>query len=120
VLEIGGINEDGESLNAEMIGDYTDLNLTVYYAPRALANIVCFNDLKDKCEVNYNSHDDFFHVVTQAGNQFIFKATEKFYICDLDSGSNSFESHVLVSKSQTHLPGVNSTVKANEFAFTKS
>jgi hypothetical protein len=92
-LSAGGIDSNGKPLICKHVGFFEPLGVLAYYSPHSSANILCFFDVKEVCDVDWNQDTNNMSVVNRStGLELIFTATDnvrdpdrKLYVCDLRS-----------------------------------
>ena len=80
-LLIYGVNKDGKPLQTNVVGEIPWFG-TVYYHPKARANILSFHDVAKKFQVDFDNAQNSFNVRLLDGSMKIFHASGKHYCHD--------------------------------------
>jgi len=80
-LVVYGVDADGEPLRTNVIGELPWFG-TVYYHPKARANILSFHDVAKKFQVEFDNDRNAFNVKISDGEVKIFEARGKHYCLD--------------------------------------
>jgi hypothetical protein len=80
-LVVYGVDTDGKPLQTNVIGELPWFG-TVYYHPRARANILSFHDVAKKFQVDFDNAQNAFNVRLTDGSLKVFQANGKHYCHD--------------------------------------
>lgn len=110
-VTIGGVG--GEVLTTNMVGDFTLLGITVWFHPKAVANILSFTMIESMYDITYHRLREFtVHVNDKVNLSF------KRMIIDEESCGGLFVCDMKQYAEKQHVVNV-STVQYNESLFTK-